>query len=103
MSEEEDIWRRLVNNMEDADLSDKGAGPPKMEAIERKPVRDGETPVVLQKIITEMYVYTSLVDKDMWYGAQSFQDVQLLGNMRLSEALSVINARKKKGNRRTGR
>lgn len=81
------------------DLPEGGTGPPDMENF-KEPIKDGESPVVLQKIITEIYVYTSTDSEDLWYGSQSFQDVQVLGTMRLSEAMNLINTTKKKRRRK---
>jgi len=94
MAELEDLLRNLVNDL--PSLPEDGIGPPSQESLERKPIRDGESPVMLQKIITEIYVFTSTNGDNLWYGAQSFQDVQLLGQMRLSEALKIIESRKTK-------
>lgn len=92
-----DMWKKA---MEDApDLPENGAGPPQAELFQRAPLKDGESPVVLQKIVTEVYVYTSVKTGDMWYGSKSFQDVQVVGHMTLGEALKIIDARKNKKRR----
>lgn len=92
-------WRYIVNNMKVPDLPEDGAKAPDMEMI-KKPIKDGESPVVLQKIISEIYVYTSTNDKDLWYGADTIQDIQIIGTMRLSEAQKIINGAKRKRRRR---
>lgn len=95
---QEEMWRNLINGL--PELPTDGEDAPAMENIKETPVRDGESPVTLQKIVTEIYVYTSLNDTDLYYGTKSFQDVQLLGNMRLSEAMKIINAPRKRRRRR---
>jgi len=92
-------WRYFVNNYKGPDLPSDGAQAPNMEN-ENKVIKDGESPVVLQKIITEVYVYTSTNTKELWYGANTIQDVQILGTMRLSEAQKIINAAKRKRRRK---
>ena len=89
-----EFWARYLANL--PDLPKEGTGPPDLENFKKEGLKDGESPVVLQKIVTEIYVYTSSNLEDLWYGAQAFQDVQVLGNMRLSEAMSIIDAKKKK-------
>jgi hypothetical protein len=95
--EEEGFWNNLLKGL--PDLPKDGTGPPELENFKKQNIKDGESPVLLQKIVTEIYVYTSANTEDLWYGAQSFQDVQVLGTMRLAEALSVIEAKKKKKRR----
>jgi len=93
-------WRHFINNQYTGpDLPSDGKEAPKMENT-NKPGWDGETPVLLQKVITEVYVYTSLSTKEILYSADSIQDVQILGNMRLSEAKKIIDGAKKKRRRR---
>lgn len=95
---QEENWRKLVNDL--PDLPEDGAKPPDMEKIKQPSIKDGESPVVLQKIITEVYVYTSLNSDDLYFASQAYQDVQILGNMRLSEAEKIINSAKKKRRRK---
>lgn len=95
---DDDIWRTVVNSFTDGPLE--GSDPPAMESIPKKPLKDGESPVTLQKIITEVYVYTSANTDELWFGAQTFQDVQVLGQMRLSEALKIIEGAKNKRRRK---
>lgn len=94
---EDDMWRNLINSI---DTVSEGNDPPPMENISKKPIRDGESPVTLQKIITEVYVYTSSSIDDLWYGSQTFQDIQILGQMRLSEAQTLIETAKNKRRKR---
>jgi hypothetical protein len=86
-----DVWKKAIEDV--PDLPD-GLGPPELEYIKRSPIKDGETPVVLQKIITEVYVYTSFKTGDMWFGSKTFQDVKSLGVMTLGEAIKIIETRK---------
>jgi hypothetical protein len=97
----EDEFRKLVNHL--PSLPEDGSAAPNMEndkTEESESIRDGESPVVLQKILTEIYIYTSADDKNMWYGQQSIQDVYLLGKMRLAEAHKIIQGAKKKRRRK---
>lgn len=88
--EKDDQWRKLVNRLPH-DLPEDGAKAPSIENIPQKQLRDGETPVTLQKIITEVYVYTSLSNPtEIWFASESSQNVYLLGNMRLAEAEKII-------------
>jgi hypothetical protein len=96
----DEFWRKVLDGIS-GDMPTDGAGPPKDEEIQKKPLRDGESPVTLQKIITEVYIYTSTNDKDLWFGSQTLQDVQVLGAMRLADAHKVIETARKK--RRRGR
>jgi hypothetical protein len=95
---QDEMWRNLINNI--PNFPEEGVGPPAMENIGQEKVHDGETPVVLQKIVTEIWVYTSNDHDNLFYGATSFQDVQIIGNMRLSEAKKHIDAARKKRRRR---
>lgn len=90
-------WRTVINSI--SGTPTEGIDAPAMENISKKPLRDGESPVTLQKIITEVYIYTSSNIQDLWYGSQTFQDVQILGQMRLSEAQQVIETAKNKRKR----
>lgn len=100
LDKQEDFWRNIINHSDAPDLPDTGGDPPKLEQIIKEPIKDGESPVFVQKIITEMYVYTSMNQSDLWYGAQTIQDVQVLGLMRLSEAQKLINGAKRKRRRK---
>lgn len=95
---QEEMWRNLINKL--PELPQDGESAPNMENIDKPPIHDGESPVVLQKIVTEIYVYTSVDDENLYFGSQSFQDIQILGNMRLSEAVKIINSAKRKRRRR---
>lgn len=94
---DDELWRQLVNKI--PELTE-GTNAPQMEQIPKEKIRDGESPVMLQKIITEVYVYTSTDVKDLWYGSQTFQEVQVLGQMRLSEALKQIQSTKSRRRRK---
>lgn len=96
------VWRNLVNSYQ-GDFPSDGSTPPSMENIKREEesiIQDGESPVILQKIVTEVYVITSMGGNQVWGKTQSFQNVQLLGDMRLSEALQIIETAKKRRRRR---
>lgn len=94
----DELWRNIVNSIPDTPME--GANAPAMENIPKEPLKDGESPVTLQKIITEVYVYTSTDIEDLWFGSQTLQDVQVLGQMRLSEALKTINTAKNRRRRK---
>lgn len=91
-------WRKLVNGINPSPME--GSDAPAMENFPKEPITDGESPVTLQKIITEVYVYTSTNLDDLWFGSQTLQDVQVIGQMRLSEALKTIQTAKNKRRRR---
>jgi hypothetical protein len=95
---DDQLWRNLVNSIPDTPTE--GLSAPAMENFDKKPLQDGESPVTLQKIITEVYVYTSSNIEELWFGSQTFQDVQVLGKMRLSEALKTIETAKNRRRRR---
>ena len=90
----DEMWRHAMDGP--PDLPDDGSGPPELEAIPTEYIRDGETPVMLQKIVTEVYVYTSLNQDDMWFGTKSFQDIHVLGEMRLADAMTISERRGKR-------
>lgn len=92
------MWRQLLNNLDK--LPDEGSDAPTMESITPEPIHDGESPVLLQKIVTEVYFYTATNGENIWYGTNSFQDVQILGEMRLSEARKLIQSAKTRRRRR---
>jgi hypothetical protein len=94
----EQSWRDLINSI--PNMPTEGENAPKMENISKEPIKDGESPVTLQKIVTEIYVYTSTNIEDLWFGSQTLQDVQVLGQMRLSEALGTIQSAKARRRRR---
>lgn len=91
-------WKNIINSIPDMPIEGKDA--PAMESISKEPIKDGESPVTLQKIITEVYVYTSTDIEDLWFGSQTLQDVQIVGQMRLSEALKTIQTAKNRRRRR---
>jgi len=94
-------WRHFLNDeYKGPELPLDGSGAPDLEITKRGAIKDGESPVVLQKIITEMYVYTSNDIKDLWYGADTIQNVHILGTMRLSDAKKIIDTAKKKRRRK---
>jgi len=94
----DELWRNLINSI--PNMPSEGQSAPSMENISKEPIKDGESPVTLQKIVTEVYVYTSLNIEDLWFGSQTLQEVQVLGQMRLSEALKTIQAAKNRRRRR---
>lgn len=94
----DEMWRNLINGLEQ--LPEEGKGAPTMENIKPEPILDGEAPVVLQKIVTEVYTYTSLDGEKSWFGTNTFQDIQVLGKMRLSEAQKMIQAAKTRRRRK---
>lgn len=95
MPDNQDPWAFL----DKVEMPNEGVDPPSMEKI-KEPVQDGESPVLLQKIVTEVYVYTHLDGDGSWYGSKSFQDVQIIGQMRLADAAAIINAQRKKRRRK---
>lgn len=92
-------WRQIINGLDAGDLPADGKDAPPIESMKRN-IKDGESPVVLQKIITEVYVYTSTNTKDMWYGSDTLQDIQIIGTMRLADAHKIIATAKRKRRRK---
>ncbi len=86
----EEFWRNAINEMS-ASLPDDGEKAPEIEAIKpKKPVKDGNKKVFVQKIITQIYVITENEDKTFVVNSQ--QKIQVLGNMTLSRAIKLAQS-----------
>lgn len=89
-------WENMLKGI-DFNLPD-GEKPPSMEEIS-KPSKKLPSRVFVQKVITEVWVYTDLEGKT--FGHQGVQDVVILGDMDFNEVLKMIEQRKNK-RRRSG-
>ena len=86
-----DFWRNHINSLSNS-LPEDGEPAPEMEKItqpkRRKPtVRDGQRKVVVQKILTCVYVFTDPNGK--MYTSNARQNMHILGTMSLEQALKV--------------
>jgi hypothetical protein len=74
MAQDDNIWRALVNSL--PETPEDGEDAPSMEKI---PKKRGSRKFFVQKIVTEIYVYTDLQDQK--FSEACFQDLYLLGEM----------------------
>lgn len=85
--ESEEFWRKAINEMSTT-LPDDGNDPPEIESIQpEKKKTDGNTKVIVHKIITHIYVFTDIKGKA--YTSTTSQKMQVLGSMPLSKALKI--------------
>jgi hypothetical protein len=73
-----------------------GTGPPDMESehpIEEEP-KEEERKVFVQKVISEIWVYTDIDKKT--FGQRAFQDIVILGEMSYDEAIKMIEDKKRR-------
>lgn len=93
--EEDTRWRDLLKGIE-FDLPDTGDKAPDIEAEKQPKSKEAEVlankKVFVQKIITEVWVYTDIENKN--YGQTSIQDITVLGEMDYEDAIKLINIRK---------
>lgn len=83
----EDFWRKQINELS-ASLPDDGKKAPELEAIKpRKPIKEGNQRVMVQKIITHVYVFTDTTGK--MYASNTSQKMQILGTMSLNRAIRL--------------
>lgn len=72
-------WSAFVNSI-DSDLPEEGFSPPSMEVIEvKKRGRKAQPRFQVQKIVTEVIVYTDMSSKK--FGEKTFQHIILFGEM----------------------
>lgn len=88
MSNPEDFWRKTINQMTNS-LPDDGKEPPKIEEIpaKKKRINDGSRKVLVQKIITQIYVFTDPSGK--MYTTNATQHLHVLGEMTLEQGLKL--------------
>lgn len=95
MSESEDMWRTLVNNLKTPELPSAGLPAPALEYIpEPKDSNRLEQKVFVQKVVTEVFVYTDLDSKT--FGQSSLQTTYILGEMTIKKLLTTIEREKRK-------
>lgn len=80
-------------------LENKIEAPPQEESKEPRIVANMEDRVFLQKIVTEIWIYTDVENKT--YGSQSTQDIVVLGEMSRQDAMQMIETKKKKRPKKT--
>lgn len=82
-------WREFIESL---DVPDEGESPPEMETIVKKKRTPGRKYVV-QKIITEMYVYTDI--ENHAFAETTFQDMYILGEMTEAKLNRIISKRRR--------
>lgn len=95
----DDMWRILVNSYDELDGK---IGPPALETIETfAPEMNAEDNfladddmVFVQKIVTEVYVFTDA--NNQMFGEHTFQDMVVLGNMSKEKLTKLLNRQKRK-------
>lgn len=88
----DDVWRKFVNGLEIPEFD--GEGVPMAEKIQRdSPNNYTEDNVIVYKMTTEVYVYQH-IGSDSWFGANTLQDVSILGEMTLDQARKLVQAKK---------
>jgi hypothetical protein len=87
---DEAMWKKVINNLH-AVFPETGESPPNMEMIPSVPL---EGKVFVQKVVTEIYVYTDINNKI--FGQQAFQDVTILGEMDIDKLIKMLNRQKKR-------
>lgn len=80
----------------DIDLPEDGRQPP--QEYQKEEEESPDATVFLQKIITEIWIYTDVEGKT--YGTSSNQDIHILGEMPHSEALKLIQTKKTRRRRK---
>lgn len=93
----ESNWDKLLKGI-DFDLSD-GQGPPdleKLKSLENQKMSGKK--VFVQKIITEVWVYTDIEGKT--FSHQGIQDIAIAGEMLYEDVIKLIEERRNKKNKR---
>lgn len=90
MAHNDNVWRALVNSL--PEISEDGVDAPDMEKIPKK--RSGARKFNVQKIVTEIYVYTDL--QDQMFSEVCFQDLYLLGEMSETKLKKLLAAESKR-------
>ena len=84
----EEFWRTEINKLSST-LPENGKKPPEIELMKveapKKPTKDGSRKVLVQKIITQVYVFTDASGK--MYTSHTAQNLQIIGTMTLEEGL----------------
>lgn len=89
---EDSIWRALVNSLPELE---EGDSPPEMEKI--VPKKPAGRKFFVQKIITEIYVYTDLDKKA--FSEATFQDLIIIGEMTEAKLNKLLRAQQRKRNK----
>lgn len=93
MISQDDMWRDIINGLEGPPIDD--SEEPKPEKIDTEPmgVKKSDQKFFVQKIITEIYVYTDLENQQ--YGEMSFQDVVVMGEMPAEKMLRLFKKKRR--------
>jgi hypothetical protein len=89
----DDFWREVINSTRGEFVD--GDGPPSMEMIEPpapKPLEEDE--VFVQKVITEVYIFTDI--NEQVFGEHTFQDMVVLGPMTKEKLARLLNRQRRK-------
>lgn len=86
---DDSIWRVLVNSL--PEIPEDGTSAPDMENFKKKST---SRKFRVQKIVTEIYVYTDL--QDQAFSEMCFQDLYLLGEMSEAKLKKLLAAETKR-------
>lgn len=93
MSLDGEVWKKFINTLNE-DVPEDGEGPPEIESIMKKSKAKKFT---VQKIVTEIYVYTDTENQQ--FAEATFQDLYLLGEMTESKLNKLLKGAYKRRNR----
>ena len=98
MAGSKEQWEKYLENIEFTLPSD-GISAPEQEKEKSEPDPTSQKKVFLQKIISEIWIYTDLEGKA--FAQKGIQDIYVLGEMTIEEAMKIIGDQqnKKKRNR----
>jgi hypothetical protein len=86
MGQDDSIWRALVNSL--PEIPSGGQNAPDLENLPKQKIRGRKFKV--QKIVTEIYVYTDLEDNA--FSEACFQELYLLGEMSEAKLKKLLAA-----------
>jgi hypothetical protein len=87
-----DFWRNTIDGIDDQlSLPSDGQGPPDIEKIvpKKKGGLNKNRKVMVQRIVTQVYLFTDTKGKS--FSSKSSQNLQILGEMTLEQALKLAN------------
>lgn len=94
MAENDNMWRLLVNSL---DVPDTGTAAPEMENIPPPVKKRSTRKFNVQKIVTEIYVYTDL--EQHAFSEAVFQDLFLLGEMSEAKLKKLLSSEARRRNK----
>jgi hypothetical protein len=98
---DDNMWREWINNLQAEDLPEDGVVSSDIEHVSKKKIKGIKEPeqvLFLQKVVTEVYVFTDMENKS--FGQHTFQDLFILGEMSASKVLRILEREKRKRERR---